>query len=511
MEDMLTTEYDGCGHCLVATRRLSRMADATSSPVKQANQDLKAAADVGGHIIAWADDWEVSGATDPLTRKGLGPWLRGEMGPYDGLVGPSVDRIGRNVRDALNTQVLLTSQGRMMVTADHVGVWDFSDPNQENDWLFKALGSQMELRAIQKRNRDETVRAREAGEPKNRHSYGYMYVRLVPTGKVDHVEIDPVASEVIREVAQRILADETGKITCATEAARLTRDGIPSPSDRLAQLYGRKLSGKPWNPKTVKHILCSEAALGYLMHGGRPVTGKDGKPTRIAEPLWDRVTHNALVEKTAPKRSGSRAPKGVQLLSGIAFCGNCGARLYLTGRRGGNGIYTGAYGCTARVRGIPSSADCKPAPTIGVADLDTQAGEWFLARYGAGEVMRKIYDPGTGYAAQIKELEAARKRLRDDRKAGLYDSPDDSEWYRTEYKRLGEEITALSALPEQKPGMRMKGLGRTIAQEWEKADDARRREMLTEFEVRVVLHPLGHSPRVAITGMEVPEGYELAD
>jgi DNA invertase Pin-like site-specific DNA recombinase len=92
------------------------------------------------------------------------------MGPYDGLVAPSVDRIGRNVRDALNTQVLLTSQGRMVVTADHVGVWDFSDPNQENDWLFKALGSQLELRTIQKRNRDETIRAREAGDPKQRPS-----------------------------------------------------------------------------------------------------------------------------------------------------------------------------------------------------------------------------------------------------------------------------------------------------------------------------------------------------
>ena len=45
--------------------------------------------------------------------------------------------------------------------------------------------------------------------------------------------------------------------------------------------------------------------------------------------------------------------------------------------------------------------------------------------------------------------------------------------------------------------------GRTVAQEWDKADDARRREMLAEFEVRVVLHPTGHDPRVAITGMEI--------
>jgi site-specific DNA recombinase len=38
MEDMLTTEYGGCGRCLVATRRLSRKADDTSSPTKQAQK-----------------------------------------------------------------------------------------------------------------------------------------------------------------------------------------------------------------------------------------------------------------------------------------------------------------------------------------------------------------------------------------------------------------------------------------------------------------------------------------
>ena len=134
MDDMLTTDYEGCGRCLVGVRRLSRKADKTSSPARQADQILQATADVGGHtIVAWADDWEVSGATDPLTRRGFGSWLRGEMGPYDGVVAASVDRVGRNVRDILNTQTLLTGQGRVVVTADQAGVWDFSDPNQENE------------------------------------------------------------------------------------------------------------------------------------------------------------------------------------------------------------------------------------------------------------------------------------------------------------------------------------------------------------------------------------------
>ncbi|MFB6960612.1 hypothetical protein ACFCYB_27255 [Streptomyces sp. NPDC056309] len=60
---------------------------------------LTAAASVGAHIIGWADDWEVLGATDPMTRPKLGPWLRDERGPYDGLVAAAVDRLGRNVVD----------------------------------------------------------------------------------------------------------------------------------------------------------------------------------------------------------------------------------------------------------------------------------------------------------------------------------------------------------------------------------------------------------------------------
>jgi hypothetical protein len=47
-------------------------------------------------------------------------------------------------------------------------------------------------------------------------------------------------------------------------------------------------------------------------------------------------------------------------------------------------------------------------------------------------------------------------------------------------------------------------------QEWAEADNARRREMLAEFEVRVELHPTGHDPRLAITGMEInPDGFEM--
>ena len=79
------------------------MTDKTSSPQKQVNHSLTKADASGAHIIAWAIDLEVSGNTDPLTRPGLGPWLRGEMGDYDGIAAYDVARVGRNVRDVLNT------------------------------------------------------------------------------------------------------------------------------------------------------------------------------------------------------------------------------------------------------------------------------------------------------------------------------------------------------------------------------------------------------------------------
>jgi len=506
MDVVLTTEYDGCGMCIVGVRRLSRKTDATSSPERQADQTLDAVASVGGHIIAWADDWEVSGATDPMTRAGFGPWLRGEMGPYDGVAAASVDRAGRNVRDVLNTQDLLTGQGRKIITADHQGVWDFTNVNDENEWMIKAWGSQMELRAIQKRNRDETLRARAAGQPKQKPSYGYQYIRLVPTGKVDHVAIDPEAAEIIREVAERILGDQSGTITCATESARLNRSGVPSPSDRRARLYARPPKGKLWTAKTVKLILTSEAALGYLMHNQRPVIGADGRPVRIAEPLWEPAHRDALIAATAVKSTGERAPKGVRLLSGLAFCGNCGARLYVAGRTASDL----AYGCTARVRGVVASQGCKPAPAMSINAMDAGATSWFLDRYGDLEVLRKVYDPGTGYATRIAELKVDRDRLRDDRRAGLYDDPDEQEWYRTTYNRIGEEIKEYQALPERAPGMRMESTGVTVAQKWNGApDNTARREILNEYSIRVVLHPRragSESPRYQITGTALGMG-----
>ncbi|MEU9488971.1 recombinase family protein [Streptomyces decoyicus] len=98
----------------------------------------------GSHIIGCADDWEVSGATDPMTRPKLGPWLRDERGPYDGLVAAAVDRLGRNVVDCLNTGCKMRDEGKLLVTYGHDGPWYLDDQVDENRFTMEAWGAQME-------------------------------------------------------------------------------------------------------------------------------------------------------------------------------------------------------------------------------------------------------------------------------------------------------------------------------------------------------------------------------
>lgn len=145
---------------------------------------------------------------------------------------------------------------------------------------MEAWGAQMELRAIQRRNRNATIKTRAAGRPKGKPSYGFQFVRLVMGGKIDHVELHPHASTVIRIVARRILADPEHN-TPSSEAARLNRAGELAPVDHLAVMYGKPARGRPWHPTSLKNILLSEAVLGYLMHNGKPVIDQEGNPVRL--------------------------------------------------------------------------------------------------------------------------------------------------------------------------------------------------------------------------------------
>ncbi|MGH3630296.1 MAG: recombinase family protein [Sciscionella sp.] len=286
------TPYDGCGKCLVAVVRLSRVTDATSSPQRQAKQINAETKAVGGHIIGVADDMEVSGAVNPLDRPKFGPWLRDEMGPYAGIVAASVDRIGRNLVDVLTTGYMMRDTGKLLVTYRH-GVWDLHDATEENQFTMEAWSAQMELRSIQRRNRDETERARSSFEKRNRLTYGYRAVRLTPMGKVDHIELDPRSAKIRREIGARILADKDDQVTPHTEAQRLNRAGEISPRDY--ERMGGALRARP-----------RRAPLGRPARAQQPETHAHERQRTPPTPPGNPARSSTATRAATPPRERTR-------------------------------------------------------------------------------------------------------------------------------------------------------------------------------------------------------------
>ncbi|MFD7581026.1 hypothetical protein [Kitasatospora sp. NPDC059817] len=138
----------------------------------------------------------------------------------------------------------------------------------------------------------------------------------------------------------------------------------------------------------------------------------------------------------------------------------------------------------------------------------------FLADFGPAEFSERVWEPGNGVAQRVADLTADRKRLRDDRAAGLYDSPDDAEWFRREYARMGRELETAKATPEKPAGWYSVPTGRRVADEWRAGDTVARRELLEAFSVRVLLFPargpLKRDPRIEVTIVD-PKAEELAD
>lgn len=204
-----------------------------------------------------------------MTRLKLGSWL-GTSGVRTTASSPLPwTAWAANVVDCLNTGYKMRDEKKLLVTYGHDGPWDLDDPTDENRFTMEAWGAQMELRAIQRRNRSATVKTRAAGRPKGKPN--------------------PHASAVMRLVARRILADPE-QVTPSSGAARRNRAGELAPADHLAVMYGKPARGRPWYPSTVRAILLSEAALGFLTHQRKPVIDRQGSPVRLCEGLWDRAT-----------------------------------------------------------------------------------------------------------------------------------------------------------------------------------------------------------------------------
>ncbi|MBR7835066.1 recombinase family protein [Actinospica durhamensis] len=486
------TPYDGCGKCWVGMIRQSSTKDTSDSPEKQESFNEEEAERHGGHIIGWAVDLDVSGATDPFDRKGLGPWLNNENGPYDGIVASAVDRIGRSLPDTTGTAKFLHKAKKSIVTRGH-GVWDLGKPSERRMFNVQALVADLELSSIQERAADTRIHQREIGRKTGRVLFPYYYVHNPLTLAVESIDFDDVMRDVLEDVADRLLADEDNQVTPTSEARRLSVTGFMTSDDWRRVRRGKAPKGGHWTSTSLIRILTSPATMGYYVVDGVAGLGSDGKPLVIAEPLWSYSKYEALVAKYGPearqnrRNSGARAPKADYLLLSLAYCGECGYRLYYTrGNARLDGSYDHGYMCKARMKGFKGAETCTTGVYAKEGDIVPLAIAKFLAELGSIPLFVQAFDTGSDATAKIAELNKSIARLQTDRMAGLYDSDELSEWFQDTFRNLSHEVAALKKLPQRQARLYWRPTGRTVADEWHACTtNVERRQLMAAYNFRV--------------------------
>ncbi len=297
---------------------------------------------------------------------------------------------------------------------------------------------------------------------------------------------DVVEAPLVREVAGRIL-DGTEPLSAIV--ADLNRRGIPT-SKSAARRAARK--GEPtegldrgrWRASTVRALWTADTLLGRVVHRGDLVRDEAGLPRSVWPPLLDVETLERLRDRlgTAPKHAARRPaprPRAVRrsrLLSGVAYCGRCDAKMYVT-TSGGRPIYA----CGASWNG----GEC-PGVKIGAEALDEFVVARFLAV--AGSLTETVVEEVTTNGASAAALAEVESALREASSAMLDDDVD--------MVAISERIASLKA---QRAALRAapasteivtRETGRSLAAAFEEADSVDwRREILLQALDHVTIGP----------------------
>lgn len=131
--------------------------------------------------------------------------------------------------------------------------------------------------------------------------YGYRY-----NFETKRLEIDEIQAKTVRFIYEKYLAGELGYQYVAEE---LERTGVPGPTDER------------WNKTSVRKILTNPVYAGFVRHKENLYPGRHDPI--ITQEKWREaqtlISNRGAIRAAAPTHTG--------LLSGIIWCGECGARM----------------------------------------------------------------------------------------------------------------------------------------------------------------------------------------
>jgi DNA invertase Pin-like site-specific DNA recombinase len=233
------------------------------------------------------------------------------------------------------------------------------------------------------------------------------------------------------------------KKTLHPKEARLLRkaiedviDGVPlrEIARRWNEAGVTTTRGKEWNHTAVRQVMRNPRLAGWRVHQKEIARGADGAPVRGQwTPMVDQATFDALQAALAGRAPRTRRGAQKYLLSGIARCGTCGARMSGTRTKQGHAYQCCLEGTDHSVTIAGRQTDTLLMDLIEkrLATLDL-SGEPVVTEWAGEDRLRVIaasikelmdaFSSGvlTGAVVipQVSRLEAERDRLERDRPAG---------------------------------------------------------------------------------------------
>lgn len=395
---------------VLGARRLSRVKDNSTSFERQGRAVEDVAASIGGKVIGWADDPDVSAAkVAPKDRPELGKWFE-RPEEFDAIAWWRLDRAVRSMRDMAWLAGWARDNRKRLIFAEGPGggrlELDMTSPMSELILMILAFAAQMEVQAIQERTQGASEYLRSVGRWKGgRVPFGRM---PVPHPEEDegwwlgrHEETASIVDDMVTLVLD-------GKSYHAV-AGWLNKEHpgqTPANHRRLMATPPKKTDPNArWNPGMVSSFLRQPALRGWSMLNGEPVRDETGEPVKIGPPLVDDETWRRLQAEMDGREGDGRRPKAdAHPLLGVAFCGSCDGKLYQGWINAGPRVKVAKrqYRCAAKAHG----RECAK-PTYVTADpVDEYAEEAFLDRFGRFELVEVITIPGVDHRPEIAELEA---------------------------------------------------------------------------------------------------------
>ncbi|WRZ90022.1 recombinase family protein [Streptomyces sp. NBC_01007] len=474
--------------------RISVETDESTSIPRQLEHLHRWAQGLGYPVAGVVEDRSVSGSVDLPERPSMGPWLTEEgRKKWDVLAVTTQDRLSRDDLHFMAFVKNVLDWGKTLIVLDDPS-FDISTETGRLIAYAKATQAAAELRKIRQRVTDARDYLRRNGLFAGGHTpFGYLYEDS-PDGK--HYVLVPEAkyAKLLKEISERVRAGvSTNQITRELNAA-----GTLTWRDYLRELRGKdpkrrhgkaltEPKGTKWSASVVRNVLRHPSCAGFLAYEGEPFEDDQGNLVMATEyPILTHAEWQATVAAIESRaQSRIRRTHEASLLTGIARCGNCGARIFCHRLR--KTLATGEvkiyrhYSCMARSKGMLCS---KPA-RMPEESLNQHFEEVLLDHLGELPEVVKVVEPGEDHTAELDQVTARLLRLEKDYENGRYDEPEKEESYWRMHGNLTSKQKELKAKPVRPAVTRYIPTGLTWAQKWGGMNTDARRDYLTDKDVQV--------------------------